>query len=97
MNLEAFWISFGIGALIALLVSWRFAKKAIHPRFRPHFGVVLMLFLAMLGAAAFLSLLVSRMVGNKVPPINQQARGDGGLRRKCHTIVRGRSCRRQFS
>ena len=73
MNLEAFWISCGIGALIALLGSWRFAKKAIHPRFRPHFGVVVMLFLAMLGAAAFLALLVSRMVGNKVPPINQQA------------------------
>lgn len=79
MNLEAFWISFGIGALIALLVSWRFAKKAIHARFRPHFCVVLMLFLVMLGAAAFFALLVSRVVGNKVPPIHQQAPATGIL------------------
>jgi hypothetical protein len=79
MNLEAFWISFGIGALIALLVSWRFAKTAIHPRFRPHFGVVLMLFLAILGAAAFFALLVSRMVGNNLPPIRKQAPATGIL------------------
>jgi hypothetical protein len=70
MNYPVFFIALGIGICIALVVSWRYSRKGIHPRFYPHFGLVVMVFVTLSGAAAFVAFLLSRMVGNPTPQIN---------------------------
>ena len=71
MNLQVFFIALALGALVALYVSWRFAHRGIHPRFYPHFGLVAVVFLGLMGAMAFLAFVMSHMVGNPVPPVQK--------------------------
>ena len=61
-----FWVSLACGLAVSLAVSIAYGRHAIHPRLRPHFGQVLILFLLMAVVAFFLSLLIARVVG--VPP-----------------------------
>lgn len=68
MNMTTFWTSLAIGAVIALLASWRFSRSGGHARFRPAIGVVGLVFLAIMGAVAFLSVILAKMVGNQGPP-----------------------------
>jgi hypothetical protein len=69
MNMTTFWTTLAVGALVALLASWRFSRTGSHPRFRPAMGVVLMVFMAIMGVVAFLAMFFGKMVGNKLPPV----------------------------
>lgn len=69
MNQQAFLITIILGTLVALGVSWKFSRKGIHPRFHPPLGVVLMVFLCLMGCVAFLAFVIGRMVGNPLPPL----------------------------
>lgn len=73
MNHPTFFVALGIGTLIALYMSWRYAHKGIHPRFYPHFGFVAVVFVVLMGAVAFLSFVISHMVGNEVPSVQGPA------------------------
>ena len=63
-----FWVAFACALAASLVVSIRYGRHAIHPRLRPHFGQVLILFLLMALASFFLSLLIARMVGAPTAP-----------------------------
>lgn len=69
MNIQAFWVSLGVGSFIALLVAWKFSRRGGHPRFRPALGVVLLVLLVQLAAVAFVSTVISKMVGNPLLPV----------------------------
>ena len=69
MNTTTFWITLAVGALVALVASWRFSRSGSHPRFRPAMGVVLMVFMAIMGVVGFLAVVFGNMVGNKLPPV----------------------------
>ena len=69
MNTTTFWITLAVGALVALVASWRFSRSGSHPRFRPAMGVVLMVFMAIMGVVGFLAVVFGKMVGNKLPPV----------------------------
>lgn len=69
MNHQVFFIALAIGTIIAVLLSWRYSRKGIHPRFYPHIGFVLVVFLSLMGIVSFLSFMISTMIGNKVPPV----------------------------
>lgn len=69
LNMTTFWITLGVGTLVALVASWRFSRSGSHPRFRPAMGVVLMVFMAIMAVVGFLAVVFGRMVGNKLPPV----------------------------
>lgn len=69
MNQQAFWISVIIGTLVALVASWKFSRRGIHPRFHPPLGVVLVVFLCLMGCVGFIAFVIGRLVGNPLPPI----------------------------
>lgn len=69
MNIQAFWISLGVGSFIALLVAWKFSRRGNHPRFRPALGVVLLVLLVQLAVVAFAATAIAKMVGNPLPPV----------------------------
>ncbi len=73
MNVIAFWISFGIGSLISAALCVRFSRSGSHPRFRPAKGVVALVFVVMLGGAAFISVILANAVGKQVPPVRLDA------------------------
>lgn len=62
-----FWVAFGCALLASLAVALYYGRHAIHPRLRPHFGQVVIMFLLMALVSFILALLVSRMVG--LPPV----------------------------
>jgi hypothetical protein len=69
MNLLTFFVALGIGTVVALYMSWRYSRKGIHPRFYPHFGLVAVVFVTLMGGVAFLAFIISHMVGNKLPSV----------------------------
>lgn len=69
MNQQVFFIAFAIGTIVALISCWRYAHRGIHPRFRPHFGLVAVVFVGLMGAVSFIAFLLSHMVGNQVPSV----------------------------
>ena len=69
MNLAVFFSVLGLGGVAALYASWRYSRKGIHPRFYPHFGLVAMVFMILMGAVAIISFVISRLVGNEDPPV----------------------------
>ena len=69
MNTTTCLITLAVGTLVALLASWRFSRSGSHPRFRPAIGLVLMVFIAIMGVVGFLAVLFGMMVGNKIPPV----------------------------
>lgn len=73
-----FWIIFGIGVLASLAISTAYGRRAIHPRLRPHFGFVVIVFVALAMASFFLAVLLAKLVDPgpetiKPPPPNHQA------------------------
>jgi hypothetical protein len=73
MNVIAFWISFGIGALISSALCVRFSRSGSHARFRPAMGVVALVFVVMLGGVALISVILAKAVGKQVPPVRLDA------------------------
>jgi hypothetical protein len=69
MNHQVFLIALAVGTVIAVLLSWRYSRKGIHPRFYPHIGFVIVVFLALMGIVSFLSFMISTMIGNEVPSV----------------------------
>jgi hypothetical protein len=69
MNQQAFLITIILGTIVSLAASWKFSRRGIHPRFHPPLGVVLMVFLGLMGCFAFLAFVIGRMVGNPLPPV----------------------------
>ena len=58
-----FWIVFVVGLLVSLGVSVFYGRRAIHPRLRPHFGQVLVVFLIMAMASFFIALVLGKLIG----------------------------------
>lgn len=69
MNQQAFLITMILGTVVSLAASWKFSRRGIHPRFHPPLGVVLMVFLGLMGCFGLLALVIGRMVGNPLPPL----------------------------
>ncbi len=61
-----FWIIFAIGILVSLCVAIVYGRRAIHPRLRPHFGLVVVVFLMMALGAFFVSVVLSKLVGGGI-------------------------------
>jgi hypothetical protein len=78
MFTTTFWVAFGSALLVALGISFYYGRHAIHPRLRPHFGQVVILFLLLSLLSFCLALIISRMVGS--PPVPRQLpAGEPGL------------------
>ena len=58
-----FWIVFALGILASLCVSVVYGRRAIHPRLRPHFGQVVVVFLLMVLVAFFVALVLGKVIG----------------------------------
>lgn len=58
-----FWIIFALGILVSLAISIFYGRRAIHPRLRPHFGQVVVVFLIMAVVAFFLAVFLGRLIG----------------------------------
>ena len=58
-----FWVIFAIGILVSLVVSIVYGRRAIHPRLRPHFGHVVVVFLLMVLASFFVAVVLGKLVG----------------------------------
>jgi predicted PurR-regulated permease PerM len=58
-----FWIVFAIGIIASLGFCTWYARRAIHPRLRPHFGQVVVVFLIMVLAVFFIAIVLGKMVG----------------------------------
>ena len=58
-----FWIIFALGILASLAICTVYGRRAIHPRLRPHFGQVVVMFLVMVVVAFFIAVVLGRLVG----------------------------------
>lgn len=58
-----FWIVFTLGLLVSLGISVRYGRKAIHPRLRPHFGQVVVVFLVLALVSFFVAVVLGRLIG----------------------------------
>jgi cytochrome bd-type quinol oxidase subunit 1 len=59
----SFWIVFAIGLLVSLGVSIYYGRRAIHPRLRPHFGQVLVVFLVLAMISFFVAIVLGKLIG----------------------------------
>lgn len=79
-----FWIIFAVGILASLCVSIVYGRRAIHPRLRPHFGLVVVVFLILVLVSFFIAVVLGKLVGGgveeqvrrrandaKAPPVEQ--------------------------
>ncbi len=57
-----FWIIFGTALLASLAVSIAYGRRAIHPRLRPHFGLVVIVFVVLALISFFVASLLARLV-----------------------------------
>jgi hypothetical protein len=58
-----FWIIFALGILLSLGISIVYGRRAIHPRLRPHFGQVVVVFLVMVLVAFFIAVVLGKLAG----------------------------------
>ncbi len=58
-----FWIVFAICILASLGVSIAYGRRAIHPRLRPHFGLVLVVFLVLTLGSFFVAVVLGKLIG----------------------------------
>lgn len=64
-----FWVFLSIGILASLVVSIVYARRAIHPRLRPHFGQVVVVFLILVLISLFFAYLLGKLTGRgELPP-----------------------------
>jgi Na+-driven multidrug efflux pump len=59
----SFWIVFAICLLVSLGVSIYYGRRAIHPRLRPHFGQVLVVFLVLAMVSFFVAIVLGKLIG----------------------------------
>ncbi len=73
-----FWIIFALGILASLFVSVIYWRRAIHPRLRPHFGQVVVVFLIQVLVAFFVALVLGKLVGGGMEGLDpDKLRGQG--------------------
>jgi len=58
-----FWIVFALCILVSLGVSLAYGRRAIHPRLRPHFGQVVVVFLFLALASFFIAVVLGKLIG----------------------------------
>jgi divalent metal cation (Fe/Co/Zn/Cd) transporter len=63
MFTPAFWIIFALGILMSLGFSIFYGRRAIHPRLRPHFGLVVVVFLVLVLASFLVAAFLGKLVG----------------------------------
>jgi len=66
-----FWIVFALGILVSLGISVVYGRRAIHPRLRPHFGLVVVVFLIMTLASFFIAIVLGKIAGGGMEDFDQ--------------------------
>ena len=56
-----FWLIFAAGVVVSLVISTIYGRRAIHPRLRPHFGLVVIVFLMLTLVSFFAAVVLGRI------------------------------------
>jgi len=67
-----FWLIFVTGILASLGVSIMYGRRAIHPRLRPHFGQVVVVFLMLALATFFIAVVLGKLIGGGIEDIQRR-------------------------
>ena len=69
-----FWVIFALGVLVSLGISLVYGRRAIHPRLRPHFGQVVVLFLVMVLVWFFVAITLGKLVSGGPEELRKEGR-----------------------